>query len=906
MINLLAISYENIWPYQKKLTICFRKGKFLVKAPIGSWKSFLFFDGPVYGLYKYSPRNMVNIKSKQGSIKLLFSLGEKVFLVTRIIEKKVSKEWCTSRFFEVKHTGKSPEIVSATLLKHCPEIINLDADIWTILWQEPEIQLLEEVFKNEKDLQAYLGEILPPREIFLSTHFLMQDATNIFELMPSERIDIFKNVFGLLSIDIYKETIADKKREISTEIKVRSDTKAADQELRNIIQSIISSYDTFQDLNWKDSVLGSYEWQISDLRQFGEELRIEWLRDDFFPPDVLEKQNLFFSEQKESYTSLSTRISHLNESLLKTQNSLQTTTIAITGLEKSQETLKKEISQNSQELLSQLKKEKAIFTENFSSLVKDIDFQYFQKNNYPVTDIFEAHSTVQQLIEKGKTLAQQVEWLGKQKNLIGETTDTLKKQLQERNWENGGSKAHQEFLVFRSRFLTTLDKEKNLLLNQKNILENQQEDLQIQLKKSQETLNNLKEHLKLQSEFFCSKIDWHCPFMEKINEKTIESTKKHLEDAEKQFYELQEKHKTLALDKKIAEIEITLNKHEKSLIELENNPRQVLSDFFVFFEKEKAELVEKIEKHGKQKDLSDIEKEIQQLEEEKQQIKLFLEKIDWKKIWEIYKAYREVDINLKELDKKILEEEARQYQFEEKKNQLIASEQELVSLGRTRDDLVVDISKLEETISSLKKDIVNFDITKIDQLYKLFRVLSQSIADFTNLIWKHKKNSLLVQDLHHKETLYQNLYQIFSKELLLVVLQDSLPTLSAIINNYLAQVVDFSLDFVIIKKAGDKLELECIVSDLKGKREVKALSGGQKVILKLVWILSIASYLGNEMLFLDETINNLDAHTIGSVAEMLQNFVKQRNITLYTVTHSPHIQEMDIWDETIDFSALLN
>jgi hypothetical protein len=32
---------------------------------------------------------------------------------------------------------------------------------------------------------------------------------------------------------------------------------------------------------------------------------------------------------------------------------------------------------------------------------------------------------------------------------------------------------------------------------------------------------------------------------------------------------------------------------------------------------------------------------------------------------------------------------------------------------------------------------------------------------------------------------------------------------------------------------------------------------------------------------------------------MLSDFVKQRDLKLYTVTHSHQIQEMDIWDKII-------
>jgi hypothetical protein len=58
---------------------------------------------------------------------------------------------------------------------------------------------LEEIsFKNETDLQTSLEVLLPPKEVFLSTVFLLQDADNIFEMRPADRLIVLKNVFNLL------------------------------------------------------------------------------------------------------------------------------------------------------------------------------------------------------------------------------------------------------------------------------------------------------------------------------------------------------------------------------------------------------------------------------------------------------------------------------------------------------------------------------------------------------------------------------------------------------------------------------------------------------------------------------------------------------------------------------------
>jgi ABC-type multidrug transport system ATPase subunit len=64
-------------------------------------------------------------------------------------------------------------------------------------------------------------------------------------------------------------------------------------------------------------------------------------------------------------------------------------------------------------------------------------------------------------------------------------------------------------------------------------------------------------------------------------------------------------------------------------------------------------------------------------------------------------------------------------------------------------------------------------------------------------------------------------------------------------------------------------------------------------------MLAVASFMKTSMLFLDETINNLDPDAISGVAQMLEDFVKQQQIDLYIVTHSTLIQEMNIWDKVI-------
>jgi len=100
VLDLIAISYKNIGPFQDKLlSIFFNTGKMLIKAPIGTGKSFLFFDGPIYGLYKYSSRHILNMKSKEGFVKLIVKVEGNIYLIIRNIKKGKVKESCESKVY---------------------------------------------------------------------------------------------------------------------------------------------------------------------------------------------------------------------------------------------------------------------------------------------------------------------------------------------------------------------------------------------------------------------------------------------------------------------------------------------------------------------------------------------------------------------------------------------------------------------------------------------------------------------------------------------------------------------------------------------------------------------------------------------------------------------------------------
>jgi DNA repair exonuclease SbcCD ATPase subunit len=214
------------------------------------------------------------------------------------------------------------------------------------------------------------------------------------------------------------------------------------------------------------------------------------------------------------------------------------------------------------------------------------------------------------------------------------------------------------------------------------------------------------------------------------------------------------------------------------------------------------------------------------------------------------------------------------------------------------------IQTLQDQLEHKKLLSVELESHLQDPLFTLLDSLEINTKKLENLLSK-------AQDLLAEKTRIQDqsvkikadvdratlLHTIFGKELTLYVLKSYIPLLNEYINAFLAKVVSFQLN-ISVNEEGDELELT--IEDEFGSREVKSLSGGQKTILRLCWILATSVVFRNSFLLLDETINNLDEAIISNVAELLTDYVKQYNLSFYTVTHSAQIQNMSIWDETIE------
>ena len=280
--------------------------------------------------------------------------------------------------------------------------------------------------------------------------------------------------------------------------------------------------------------------------------------------------------------------------------------------------------------------------------------------------------------------------------------------------------------------------------------------------------------------------------------------------------------------------------------------------------------------------------------------------IDYKSLQEIFQSYQDTEQKIKSLDKEIssLEEALKQIQTLTLEKEKFATQ--ILTMQETLEQSVKQMTTYENELTEVTNQLNILQPQHLLTIEKLTIALKEVGRDLTVLIDEFAGIQMQVKWLQEEEKLLWELYNIFAKELLLLVLQDSLPVLNDIINNYLTQVVDYQINLELIKTSSDKLELEATITDDKGTREIKSLSGGQLVILKIVRMLSISAYIHSPILFLDETINNLDNETVGKVADMLEDFVQSKEMKLYTVTHSQQIQNMDIWDEVVEIETLKN
>jgi len=849
MINLLVAYYENIWPFRDTCcSLFFDEWKYLIKAPIWSGKSFLFFDAPRYALYKDSSRNMLNLQSKNGEISLIFEVDWAYYLIKRIL--KSTKMWndsCSSQLFTISYNWEN-------LLKN---IKNLTWNTEILQWWENIIEKfeseseklwnLEEIpFKNETDCQSTLESLLPPKEVFLSTVFLLQDADNIFEMRPADRLIVLKNVFNLLWIDDAKEKVQEKKKEVWYKLKALQDHSLQDNKLRANLKSLWSNLKTLEKDEELKSILSANDEFFENIEWFFDQISLSDFSLNWLDNSSFEKAQNLIQTKMDAVIKLDTQLNELQQQLsnLNTQkqkiwNDISSTKLSITDLQKKIENIdtKKwnELKEKKMELYK--KWESLSLNAKYSDFSELIEFwnktaendDSFEKLDMPrdlksAFDILQivknAWISLRALIESGKVKLENID-------------------LQEKNRKENHDREVEKLKELKSR----------------------KED---EIKLQQTRIGELDKMWAENSDFDCPDLCKKCPHINAINKQQYEQYSQQKEKLNQALETMKSEYEKQDLDNKIKELENQKNPEWWDL-------------------------------------KKDLEKKIKEQTEFSDSLREYLMKI-WFAEWEkSYRGWESIQTEIQVIDKQLFQREEESKNLDKYNQDKVAAETSLQHLEKSLQEQDKQIEDLSVKIQWAKSEKEKSNWPKLQQQQTEIKQIFQTISQIEQLVEDSVNNKNLTKQLQEDEKKLGRLYSILSKEIVFLALDDYLPVLSDVINNYLSQCVDYTLKMQIDENT-DKLELNVKVIDSKWEREVKSLSGGQRTILKLVWMLAVSSYLHTPLLFLDETINNLDVDTVWKVSEMIDNFVKQRTMKFYTVTHNKEIQDMQIWDDVIEIS----
>jgi len=787
-MKLLAFACNNIWPFvDRTITVNFHDGRHIIKAPIGSGKSFLFFDGPVFALYKNADRPILSATAQQWWVKLLYKHNDTMLLCVRdITRSKSGNDTVKSSLYTVSDSTNSIVGYLKTL-----DLINQNLDFTThamSLGMRDHI-----VCKNETDVQQTLAPFLPPQEVFLTTTVLLQNSDNVFELAPAERISLLKEIFWFLDIDTATERISDEKKWVTALIKSRQFTDDVDKKLRSYLHDW---YTTLEALTPYDQRI--IEW-VADGAMTQDKVTITWFGRDDARSEVLQTAQNTIANNLENTQRTLGELNAYHTTYKEHLTSKQTIENNLKKAHTDKATAEQLLSKSNQNSLEDHQKNKQAFENEYNTWLNKLPSSWFttEERDFPLV-----RQNTQDLIQQGKFFAEQVK--------------------------------SQEVLV--QQYATNLKED--------------EATLHTYHEQRQQLLTNYEQKKK----FHCSKIEWDCPFIEHINTSFFETLKKNITSAEEHYTK-----KATELEKKknastIQEAQKQLTRLQWDIDTLKKSPYYTDHAIIKNAKQEYDAL------QARYKDILTLDATFLNQTREQEQARI---------------ALTQAQTNIAHYETLLCEREAKKEQLEKQ--------------WTTHNE-----ESLQQRYKALQQDR--------DMVAKA----QQTLTRIHDLVQQHKDAQRELKTLVEKEQLLNDLYRIFSKEIMIKVLEDVLPLFAEYINNLLAKIVHFTVHFQPKKTTSDKLELEITIRDHHGIRPVKSLSGWQKAILRLAWILAVAQMTNSEQLFLDETINNIDQETIGHVAEMLEDYTKLYDIPLYLVTHSQQLQNMSLRDDTIDLTENLS
>lgn len=901
-MKLYAVSYFNVWPFANtKISIFIKNGKYLIQSPIGRGKSFLFFDGVIYALYGYSKRDILNVECTEWYTKILFQNDDwDVFFLQRPL---TWKKW--ARLY--KFIWKDVE----TAFPISDEIIVFNNDFSDYL----DMSLYEEIeFHRSTELQQYIDILLPPRSVFLQRHIIMQGEENIFELQAKARIEILKKMFWLDAIDNLRDSLSEIKNNLKWQLKVL-------QEGGHVVEQYKKTYplaiDVFSQLSlrlqnqqWYEiELLDTFDWldhkffsDMSDIVQILLEycddplvanvdcihLAICELSIDIFSDyyALLSKKQQSLWQEKDMLLSQKLQNKEKRNTLLTTSKQLEDRiyqlNIELEGYNSNQNEYM-DLENKKSEIESKIKTIHQSITPEIRALILA-----YTEVSWADISIQEAIATQQHLLQLWWSKKSELE-LAKQKlEQYNQQLDHKKKSLEQ----------YKSQLLYieqsqRDLYIWKLQSEIqwiNLQLEQKvaslQMFEQQYNDVLAAIEKL---------HISLQ--YHCDKINAACPFIDAI-------LKKNKLDKDLELLE----EKKVSSEKNILENKTLISNLQKNTIALQNNLQSANRNDFQYSWKDRESIILSIQQieswtmtQAEKLYHSQCEMNIQLLEQSLDQIRSDYKIFQSILTQDVLNDFKEHGTSLSKINQELLTIQKNQQKNAQIVLQKREFETQLNQYIKDQANLDWEYTLLDENLSLVNNKLRLLSVCSIDDLWGLLPLLAQYLWKLSDLFYEKKRISL-EQDIKKWELQSATtLHAIANKELVLYVLQSSLPLLNEYINNLLMKVVPFQLRMQI-NEDGDELEL--FVEDQFGLREVKSLSGGQKTVLKLCRVLATSIVFRNSFLFLDETINNVDEEVTAQLADMLLDYMRNYNLTFYTVSHSIQLQSMDIRDDIIIVPAL--
>ena len=142
----------------------------------------------------------------------------------------------------------------------------------------------------------------------------------------------------------------------------------------------------------------------------------------------------------------------------------------------------------------------------------------------------------------------------------------------------------------------------------------------------------------------------------------------------------------------------------------------------------------------------------------------------------------------------------------------VAAETSLQHLEKAQQEQENQIKSLNDKIQEIQSEKEKSNSQYLQQQQRGIKQIFQDISQIEQLVEDSVSNQNLMKKLQEDEKKLTRLYSILSKEIVLFALDDYLPILSDIINDYLAQCVDYSIQMHIVEN-NEKLELEAKILD---------------------------------------------------------------------------------------------